>query len=372
MLTCGYDPGQPVPAADALAGCLRALGVATHDIPAGIDERAATYRTLLNGRRVLVVLDNAATVEQVRPLLPGSPNCVVVVTSRDSLAGLVTRHGARRLDLDLLPPGEAVGLLRTLIGDRVDAEPGAADALARLCACPPLALRDAAEFAIARPSMTLSQLGGELADGQRLLDLLDPGGDPRAALRSVFSRSYRYLSADTARAFRLLGLHPGPGFAPCAAAALTGTTLAQSRRVLDLLARAHLIQQARQGRYGMHGLLLCYAAQMASAEDSEDEWRAALTRLFDHWQQGCDKQERPSAHCGPPLPGACRQGAKQLQVARTFEEATIPFGGNLLRGPVPMKATRSSPKPGSKAAEQKVPDPHMASWMGPASSKTSM
>ncbi len=99
----GYDPGQPVPPADALAGFLRALGLAGQDIPAGDDERAAAYRSLLDGRRMLVVLDNAASVEQVRPLLPGCPSCLVVVTSRDSLAGLVARHGARRLDLDMLP-----------------------------------------------------------------------------------------------------------------------------------------------------------------------------------------------------------------------------------------------------------------------------
>ena len=119
----GYDPGQPVPPGDALAGFLRALGMAGPDIPPGEDERAAAYRSLLDGRRVLVVLDNAASVEQVRPLLPGCPSCLVVVTSRDSLAGLVARHGARRLDLDILPLADAVGLLRTLIGDRVDAQP---------------------------------------------------------------------------------------------------------------------------------------------------------------------------------------------------------------------------------------------------------
>ncbi|MGH3886814.1 MAG: NB-ARC domain-containing protein, partial [Pseudonocardiaceae bacterium] len=145
----GYDPDQPMSAGDVLAGFLRALGLAGQEIPLEVDERAAAYRSLLNGRRVLVVLDNAATVEQVRPLLPGSASCLVVVTSRDSLAGLVARHGARRLDLDPLPPEDAVALLRALIGGRIDTEPEAAATLAQQCVRLPLALRVAAELAAA-------------------------------------------------------------------------------------------------------------------------------------------------------------------------------------------------------------------------------
>ena len=115
----GYDPGQPMTSADALAAFLRALGVAGQDIPPETNERAARYRSLVTGRRILVVLDNASEVEQVRPLLPGTSSCVVVATSRDSLAGLVAREGAVRLDLDLLPSGDAVTLLQALIGERV-------------------------------------------------------------------------------------------------------------------------------------------------------------------------------------------------------------------------------------------------------------
>ena len=155
----GYDPGQPMTATDALAGFLRALGVAGPDIPAGEDERAARYRSLLAARRMLVVLDNAGSVEQVRPLLPGSPGCVVLVTSRDTLAGLVARDGARRLTLDLLPLADAISLLRALIGDRVDADPAAAATLARRCARLPLALRVAAELAAARPDISLAEPG---------------------------------------------------------------------------------------------------------------------------------------------------------------------------------------------------------------------
>ncbi|HEY6792920.1 MAG TPA: tetratricopeptide repeat protein, partial [Trebonia sp.] len=279
----GYDPGQPVPPGDALAGFLRALGLAGPDIPPGEDERAAAYRSLLDGRRVLVVLDNAASVEQVRPLLPGCPSCLVVVTSRDSLAGLVARHGARRLDLDILPLPDAVGLLRTLIGDRVGAEPRAAAALAGQCARLPLALRVAAELAAASPGSLLEELAGELDGEQRRLDLLDAGGDGRTAVRGVFSWSYRHLPAAAARAFRLAGLHPGPDFDAYAVAALTGVTITQARDVLALLARAHLVQPAGAGRYGMHDLLRAYASHLAEAYDGGAAQDAALAGLYDYY-----------------------------------------------------------------------------------------
>jgi DNA-binding SARP family transcriptional activator/tetratricopeptide (TPR) repeat protein len=273
----GYDPGEPVTTADALAGFLRALGVADQDIPADVSERAARYRSMLDGRRMLVLLDNAASTAQVSPLLPGSPSCFVVVTSRDSLAGLVARHGARRLDLDLLPPADAVALLRALIGARVDAEPASAATLAERCARLPLALRVAAEFAAARPALTLAQLVDQLAGEQRL-NLLDAGGDPRTAVRGVFSWSYRHLSVHAARAFRMIGLHPGPDLDAYAAAALSGTSLQNAHDALDLLARAHLISPARPGRYAMHDLLRAYASEITATEDA----RAALTRLFDY------------------------------------------------------------------------------------------
>ena len=276
----GYDPGQPVPAGDALAGFLRALGMPGQDIPRELDERAAAYRTLLDGRRMLVVLDNAGSVEQVRPLLPGSPSNLVLVTSRDSLAGLVARHGARRLDLNTLPPHDAFALLQTLIGGRAEAQPDATTTLARQCAQLPLALRVAAELAAARPAMTVAQLADELTDEQQRLHRLDAGGDPGSAVRGVLSWSYHHLPAEPARAFRLLGLHPGPDLDSYATAALTATSHAQARRLLDVLARTHLIHQTRPGRYGMHDLLRAYAADLATADA---ERYPALTRLFDYY-----------------------------------------------------------------------------------------
>jgi len=300
----GYDPDRPVPASDALAGFLRALGVPGQDIPLEEDERAARYRSLLSGKRILVVLDNAGSADQARPLLPGSPTCAVVVTSRDSLTGLVARDGAARLDLDLLPLADAVRLLRGLIGARADADPADADAadadpagadpaateaLARRCCRLPLALRIAAELAATRPEVPLAELAGELADQARLLDLLDAGGDPRTAVRAVFSWSYQHLDEDTARAFRLASLHPGADFGAYAIAALTGSDIDPARRTLDALAKAHLVQPAGapgapgRGRYTMHDLLRAYASELAAIQDGDAGQQEALTRLLDHY-----------------------------------------------------------------------------------------
>jgi tetratricopeptide (TPR) repeat protein len=272
-----------VAAADAQAAFLRSLGVPGQDIPPGADERAARYRSLLAGKQVLVVLDNAGSADQVRPLLPGTPSCAVVVTSRDGLAGLVAGDGAVRLDLDVLPPEEAVALLRALIGARVDAEPAAAAALADQSCRLPLALRVAAELAASRPAHSLAALTAELADLRTRLDLLDASDDPRTQVRAVFSWSCRRLDADAARAFRLAGQHPGPDIEPYAAAALTGTTVPQARRVLDVLARAHLISPAAPGRYCMHDLLRAYARELSATLDAQEDQHAALTRLFDHY-----------------------------------------------------------------------------------------
>ena len=279
----GYDPDEPLPAADALAGFLRDLGVSGPDIPAGCSERAARFRSLLAGRRMLVVLDNAAQAEQVRPFLPGNPECVTLVTSRDALAGLVARDGAVRLDLDLLPLPEAVGLLRGLIGSRVDEDLTAAAALARQCCGLPLALRVAAELAAAKPDIPLADLAAELADLQRRLDALETGGDERAAVRSVLSWSYRHLSPPAAKMFRLLGLHPGPDTTISAAASLTGVPLVEARHALGELTRAHLITEHLPGRYAFHDLLRAFAAGQAHATDELAARRAATGRILDHY-----------------------------------------------------------------------------------------
>jgi tetratricopeptide (TPR) repeat protein len=277
----GYDPGQPMTGGDALAGFLTALGVAGPDIPLEVDQRAARFRTEIADRRILIVLDNASTVEQVRPLLPGTPTCTVVVTSRDSLGGLVAAHGAHRLELDLLPPADARTLLRRLIGDRVEVEPDSAATLARQCAWLPIALRIAADLAVSRPTAPLAQLVAELENRQGRLDLLDAGGDPRVEVRAVFSWSVQHLPPEDARVFALLGLHPGPDADLYAVAALADVSLDQARRTLVGLTRAHLVQRTNAGRYHMHDLLRAYATGLANAPEADPE--AALGRLFDYY-----------------------------------------------------------------------------------------
>ncbi len=278
----GYDPEQPVRATEALETFLRVLGVAGPDIPHGLPERAARYRTLLAGRRMIVLLDNAHSVEQVRDLLPGAPSCVVVVTSRDTMPALVARHGATRINLDLLAPGEAHALLGTLIGDRVTTEPAAAETLASRCARLPLALRIAAELAVARPWTSLTELAQELDDEPRRLDLLAAGDDDHTAVRAVFSWSLRHLSKPAAHAFTLLGLHPGAGLDRRAVEALTDVDPVTARSLIDALLRAHLLDQPGGDRYGMHDLLHAYAAERASQLD-DGVRRAASDRLRSYY-----------------------------------------------------------------------------------------
>ncbi len=302
----GYDPDQPVTAADALAGFLSALGVDGQNLPADEAERAAQYRSLLAGKRVLIVLDNASDVGQVRPLLPATPGSTVVVTSRDSLAGLVARDGANRLELDLLPLSDAVALLRQLTGRRTERDRASVEELAAQCCRLPLALRVAAELAAARPAASLHALVTELGDQQRRLDMFDTGGDPRSALRAVFSWSYDHLDVVAARAFRLIGFHPGSDLELYAVAALADITPDRARHVLDVLARAHLIQPAAAGRYGLHDLLRAYARELAASTDGEQEEYAALTRLFDYYQVAAaaamDLLFPAEAHRRPRLP----------------------------------------------------------------------
>lgn len=278
----GYDPDQPMSAADALAGFLRSLGVPGQDIPSEMEQRTVRYRSLLAGRQMLIVLDNAREAEQVRPLLPGTVGCVTLVTSRDSLAGLVARDGAFRVELGLLPLAEAVGLLHALIGDRATADPGATEALAEACSRLPLALRVAAELAIARPGIPLAELVAELAGMRPRLELLDAGGDQNTSVRTVFSWSYQHLEADTARAFSLIGMHPGHDFDRYALAALTGSTAERADQIAGALVQAHLIELTGQGRFGMHDLLRGYARELGVGHGEAEE-RAALTRLFDYY-----------------------------------------------------------------------------------------
>ncbi len=279
----GYGPDEPVAPADALAGFLRALGLDGAAIPEDLDERAARFRTMVDQRRVLVVLDNARTVEQVRPLLPAGATCLTLVTSRDSLAGLVAREGAHRIGLERLPSADAVGLLRELLGARAEVEPSAVEALVERSARLPLALRITAELVRSRPGRGIGDLVDELAEAQDALDVLDIDGDPHSAVRSVFSWSYRQLEPAVARVFRLLGIHPGHDADAYAVAAMAGTRLGETRRALRTLVRAHLVDETAGGRYRSHDLLRAYAAELAETTDQPGERADAVTRLRDFY-----------------------------------------------------------------------------------------
>ncbi|SFS55819.1 ATP-binding protein [Saccharopolyspora flava] len=278
----GYDPGTPVSSYDVLERFLQALGIPADAIPADVESRAALYRSVLAERRCLVVLDNAASVAQVRPLLPGSSGCPVLITSRDRMSGLVARNGAQRLTVEILSAGEATALLEKITSHYRERDtPEEIAELADLCARLPLALRIAAERAAAHPHMPLRELIQDLRDESELWDALTADdaheGD---AVRTVFAWSYRALPGSAARLFRLLGLHPRPEFSAHVAAALVGTTLKQARRELDVLAGAHLIEQIHPDRYQFHDLLRAYAVDQAQRDETDESRREVLRRLL--------------------------------------------------------------------------------------------
>ncbi|HEY8471932.1 MAG TPA: BTAD domain-containing putative transcriptional regulator [Natronosporangium sp.] len=275
----GFSFGSPLRPLDALTALLGSLGVPPDQVPRDEAQASARYRSRLAGRRVLVVLDNAASAEQVRPLLPGSPGCLVLVTSRDRLSGLVARDGARRLTLDVLTADEALTLLARLLGaERVDRERADAVELARACAFLPLAIRIAAAYLADRPREAIGDLVAKLTAGDRL-SLMQVDDDEDSAVRAALEISYLRLPTEIRRMFRLLGLVPGEDFTIAAAAAIAGATTSAAGRLLDKLAGAHLIHEQSPGRFRFHDLLRLYARQVSEQEDSDGERDAAIQRL---------------------------------------------------------------------------------------------
>lgn len=270
----GFDPDSP-PAdpAGVLEAFLGLLGVAPRQIPAELAARAALYRDRLAGRKALVLLDNAANEAQVQPLLPGSPGCLVLVTSRRTLADL---DGAGRLHLDVPSAEEAAALLGRIAGDRrVAAQPAEARRVADLCGRLPIAITLAAQRLRNRPTWTVKDLAGRLEAAAGRLDELH--GRNRA-VRAAFDLSYRTLPDAWRRVFRLIGLHPGDTFAADSVAALAGTPPRVVEDILESLLDEHLLQEVTPGRYRPHDLLRLYARERALAEEPDAD--AALRRLF--------------------------------------------------------------------------------------------
>jgi tetratricopeptide (TPR) repeat protein len=285
----GFDPREPMDPDQALHGFLQALGADAPGIPAGTEDKAALYRSLLADRRVLVVLDNARSADQVRPLLPGNPACAVIVTSRNRLDSLAVHEGARRIALDSLSAEEATALLAERVGaDRIAAEPDATAALLDLCARLPLALSIAAARAASQPDLTISGLVAQLRDQQSRLDVLDLGDDD-LSLRAVFSWSYQVLSPAAARLFRLLGMHPGPDIDAFACGAL----VAPPTGPLHELTSAHLLTEYVAGRYRFHDLLRVYATGLSEDDPERATAGQALLEYYLHAAILADRHIQP-------------------------------------------------------------------------------
>lgn len=280
----GFDPtGSGMESAEAIRGFLDAFGVTPQQLPASLEAQAALYRSLLAGRRVLVLLDNAADEDQVRPLLPGSSGCLVIVTSRNELSGLIVTEGARPVVVDLMSVPEAQQLLSRRIGEnRISAEPQAVDDIITLCARLPLALMLVAARAATHSGFGLSALASELREAGSSLDMFE-GEDQATNVRAVFSWSYQRLSVPGRQLFRLLGLQFGPDISVPAVASLAGLPKEQVRPALAELARAHLVDERIPGRFAFHDLLRAYATEVAHTQDSDEQRFAARHRMLDHY-----------------------------------------------------------------------------------------
>jgi DNA-binding SARP family transcriptional activator/Tfp pilus assembly protein PilF len=306
----GFDPtGAAVDPTEAIRGFLDAMAVPSQLIPVDREARAALFRSLLAGRRILLVLDNARNADQIRPMLPGSPGCLVVVTSRNQLTGLVAAEAADALAIDLLSFADARRLLSRRLGpDRVAAEPRAVDQIITSCARLPLVLAIVAARAATRPGFPLSVLADQLREARGSLDAFE-GEDESTDARAVFSWSYQTLGPEAAQMFRLLALHPSSDVSVPVAASLAGVPRREASALLTALARAHLVNEQAPGRFAFHDLLGAYATEEAQAHDPEPVRRAAFARMLDHYLRSahsadrCLDPHRPALTMPPQQPG---------------------------------------------------------------------
>ncbi|MGR4881926.1 AfsR/SARP family transcriptional regulator [Streptomyces sp. LARHCF249] len=287
----GHDAGRPLRPIDALGGFLQAFGVPAQHIPVEADRAAALYRSLCAGKRMLIVLDNARCADQVRPLFPGSSECLVLVTSRDSLAGLVAREGAAPLPLRVLEPGEAEEVLLNIIGEqRVAAEPAAAAVLTAACAYLPLAVAITAADLAVHPGRSLADQAARLTRDR--LGVLQVPGDEGTAVRAVLDTSFAALSPAAARMFRLFGLVPGGDVPLPAAAALADAEPSAAAGLLEELVRSHLLEEHAPGRFTFHDLLRAYAVERVREQEGQAGEAAALDRLHSWYLGSTDRAVR--------------------------------------------------------------------------------
>ena len=326
----GFDIRSPLTTIQALRRFLRALGLSGAELPDDEDELGAQFRSMLAGRRMLILIDNAADTEQVRELLPGFGSCAVLVTSRDSLTGLIARHGAHRIDLDVLPPAEAAALLRQL-GLRGEATE--LERLADRCARLPLALRVAAEQLDNEFAASAAELVDELSVEDGLLDRLEAGNDPRTDLRVVLGWSYDRLPEPVARAYRLAALHPGPDLSAGALAALLDVGSAEAQRALVALTRLHLVRQSRPGHLMLNRIQRAHARELLGVRADLDQ-PAAFARLAEHYLHSAaravelasaKRHERPELTPAGPwtVPLADVEGSRAWLIAERANVAAI-------------------------------------------------
>jgi DNA-binding SARP family transcriptional activator/tetratricopeptide (TPR) repeat protein len=328
----GFDPAlEPVMPSDALRFILVSLGVPPSRVPTDPEGRAALYRSMADGKRMLIVLDNATGAAQVRPLLPGSPSCLVVVTSRNEMNGLVAADGAVPVNLDVLDRDEARELLDLRLGrDRIEGDPQSADEIIAACARLPLALSIAVGRAVGRPKRPLAELAGELRQAMSGLDALEDDDDVATDVRAVFSWSYDQLSVKAARMFRLLGLHPGPDISLSAAASLAGLPRQDAASALRELVRTSMVTERTHARYGFHDLLRAYAAEQAERFDAGRDRRQAAQRMLDHYlhaAMGASHRFNPTTMplpLKPPLPGVALVDVSDKNQAVSWFDAEFP------------------------------------------------
>jgi hypothetical protein len=361
-----HTAGQrPVPPSDALHALLRQLGIVADRIPLGERERSALWRAELVSRSVLVVLDNAADAEQVRPLLPGATESLILITSRRRLTDL---DGAHALSLDVLPAPDAMVLFTSVVGERARDEYAAVGDVLRLCGHLPLAVRIASARLHHRPQWTIAYLADRLRDERRRLAEL---ATAERGVAAAFTLSYQHLPPSQQRMFRLLGLHPGRDVDPYAAAALADVDPADAEADLEQLLDAHMLIQHEPGRYTFHDLLREHARATGAEIDEGQQRHKALNRLLDHYlytaATAIDVLYPDSKHRRPKVPWSGRAfGAGQAARGWTPNGRTSPLPARSRPSTTGRRTPRAWQPPctGISTTTFMTPTPASSTWRG--------